>query len=102
MNVAHHLLLLALLASVTPGYAETVKPPLLSDTALKVELIDAFPGVETPTTVAGSPDGAIYIGNDPRDSRLNTKNPECQISRYGDLGKKPKTAFAQGLYSPAG
>jgi putative membrane-bound dehydrogenase-like protein len=76
-------------------------PPLLGDTALKVEVFASFPNVETPTTVAAAPDGSVYVGNDPRDSRLNTKAPECTITRFAPDGKA-QTVFAKELYSPAG
>lgn len=76
-------------------------PPLLGDTALKIEVFATFPSVETPTTVAAAPDGSVYVGNDPRDSRLNTKAPECTIVRFSADGKK-QTVFAKELYSPAG
>ncbi len=78
-------------------------PPVLNDPELKLELFASYPEVETPTTVAASPDGAVFVGNDPRDSRLNTKNPECTVVRYSGLGAdRKKTVFAEKLYSPAG
>jgi len=83
--------------------AEAPNPPLLNDSNLKVELFASYPEVETPTTVSASPDGAVYVGNDPRDSRLNTLNPECSIVRYSSLGAdRKRTVFAQNVYSPAG
>ncbi len=85
----------------TPPAAPPPLPPLLGDTALKVEVFASFPNVETPTTVAAAPDGSVYVGNDPRDSRLNTKAPECTITRFSADGKK-QTVFAKELYSPAG
>ena len=66
------------------------KPPILSDPALKLEVFATYPDVETPTTVGGAPDGSVYIGNDPRDSRLNTINPECTIVRYSSMGADRK------------
>src|SRR6266568_2530059 len=94
---------LLLLGAATLLGAEPPKPPILNDPALKLELFASFPEVETPTTVAGAPDGSVYVGNDPRDSRLNTKNPECTIVRYSGLGPdKKRTVFADKLYSPAG
>jgi putative membrane-bound dehydrogenase-like protein len=78
-------------------------PPTLNDPELKLELFASYPEVETPTTVAASPDGAVFVGNDPRDSRLNTKNPECTVVRYSGVGSdRKKTVFAEKLYSPAG
>ncbi len=79
------------------------KPPLVSDPALRIEVVVSYPDVETPTTVAVAPDGAIYIGNDPRDSRLSTKSPECTIVRYSSMrADRKRTVFADKLYSPAG
>ena len=79
------------------------KPPILSDPALKLEVFATYPDVETPTTVAAAPDGSVYIGNDPRDSRLNTINPECTVVRYSSMAAdRKKTVFADKLYSPAG
>jgi len=78
-------------------------PPVLNDPELKLELVASFPEVETPTTVTSSPDGTIFIGNDPRDSRLSTVNPECTIVRYSSLGAdRKRTVFADKLFSPAG
>lgn len=84
-------------------FAAPPVPPALHDPELKVELFASHPEVETPTTVAASPEGAVFVGNDPRDSRLNTKNPVCTVVRYSNLGAdRKKTVFAEKLYSPAG
>ncbi|HEV7404439.1 MAG TPA: PVC-type heme-binding CxxCH protein [Chthoniobacteraceae bacterium] len=90
----------ASLRAQTPPAVPPPLPPLLGDTALKVEVFASFPNVETPTTVAAGPDGSVYVGNDPRDSRLNTKAPECTITRFAPDGKQ--TVFAKDLFSPAG
>jgi len=80
-----------------------LKPPTLGDSALKLEVFATYPDVKTPTTVVGAPDGSVFIGNDPRDSWLNTNNPECTIVRYSNMGPDRKqTVFADKLYSPAG
>ncbi len=79
------------------------KPPLVSDTALKVELVATFPEVEACTTVCGAPDGAIYVGNDARDGRLNSSQPVNTIVRFSGLGPdRKRTVFADKIYSPAG
>ena len=98
------LLPLYFIGAVTVLAVETpAKPPLLTDPELRVEALAAYPDVETPTTVTGAPDGAVYVGNDPRDSRLNTDKPECTIVRFSSLGAdRKKTVFADKLYSPAG
>ncbi|MDB6152693.1 MAG: hypothetical protein JWL90_1146 [Chthoniobacteraceae bacterium] len=78
-------------------------PPTLSDTALRIEAVATYPEVEACTTVVGGPDGSIYVGNDPRDGRLNTATPECSIVRFSGTGKdRKRTIFADKLYSPAG
>ena len=79
------------------------KPPALGDPELKLEVFAQYPDVETPTTVVGAPDGSVFVGNDPRDSRLNTANPVCTVVRFSSLGPdRKKTIFADKLYSPAG
>lgn len=81
------------------------KPPIVNDTALKIELLASYPDVEACTTVCGAPDGSFYVGNDPRDGRLNTNQPVNSIIRFGpaESGQKRKrTVFADKLYSPAG
>lgn len=83
--------------------AGSPKPPAVTDPRLRVECVAIYPDVEACTTVAGGPDGSIYIGNDPRDARLNTAKPECTIVRYSGSGPdRKRTVFATGLYSPAG
>ena len=78
-------------------------PPIVNDPALKIELVAASPEVEACTTVCGDPQGAIYVGNDPRDGRLNTREPVCTIVRYTGTGSdRRRTVFADKLYSPAG
>ena len=79
------------------------KPPALGDPQLKLEVFAQYPDVETPTTVVGAPDGSVFVGNDPRDSRLSTSSPVCTVVRYSSLGPdRKKTIFAEKLYSPAG
>jgi putative membrane-bound dehydrogenase-like protein len=96
------LFILLLFCAVTV-LAEPPQPPQLNDPSLQLEVFAAYPDIETPTTVAAAPDGSVYIGNDPRDARLNTKSPECTITRYSGLGpERKKTTFADKLYSPAG
>src|SRR5687767_6337903 len=78
-------------------------PPVVNDPALKIELIATVPDVEACATVCGDPKGAIYVGSDPRDGRLNTKESVCNIVRYSGLGPdRKRTVFADKLYSPAG
>jgi putative membrane-bound dehydrogenase-like protein len=78
-------------------------PPVVNDPALRIELIATVPDVEACATVCGDPQGAVYIGSDPRDGRLNTKEPVCTIVRYSGSGPdRKRTVFADKLYSPAG
>ncbi|MDB6150658.1 MAG: Heme-binding protein, partial [Chthoniobacter sp.] len=104
-------------------------PPVVNDPALRIELIATVPEVEACTTVCSDPHGAIYVGNDPRDGRLNTKEPVCTIVRFGIADRRSpngdskgasatpssianpqspirnprtRTVFADKLYSPAG
>ena len=102
----------------TPAIAP--KLPQLTDPALRLEVFATYPEVEAPTTVTGAPDGSVYVGCDPRDTRLNTAKPECFIVRFGDFDTpdqirlpdgslappgpphRHRTVFATGLYSPAG
>src|SRR5687768_6715646 len=98
------------IALLLPGvaHAETPpKPPKVNDPALRIELVATVPEVEACTTVCSDPHGAIYVGNDPRDGRLNTKEPVCTIVRFSELptqggGERKRTVFAEKLYSPAG
>src|SRR4051812_43873600 len=84
------------LASVAMAETPTApKPLLVSDTALKVELLATTPDVEACTTVCADPAGAIYVGNDPRDGRLNTAEPACSIVRFSGMGPdRKRTVFA--------
>jgi putative membrane-bound dehydrogenase-like protein len=83
--------------------AEPPKPPIVNDTALKIELLASYPEVEACTTVCGAPDGSIYVGNDPRDGRLSNKEPVNTIVRFSGMGAdKKRTVFADKIYSPAG
>ncbi len=109
-----------ILATAAVLHAETPTPPLVADTALRIEAVATFPDVEASTTVCGGPDGAIYAGNDPRDGHLSTAKPEASIVRFGpiespDLLRLPdgkfappgpphrkRTIFADKIYSPAG
>jgi len=97
---------LCLLSSLCgiPSFAQSQpKPLVLNDPKLKVECLASYPDVEACTTVAASPDGAVFVGNDPRDGRLNTAKPECTIVKYTGTGAdRKRTVFATGLYSPAG
>jgi hypothetical protein len=75
----------------------------VNDPALRIELLATIPDVEACTTVVGAPDGAFYVGSDPRDGRLNTKEPACWITRFSSTGAdRKRTVFADKLYSPAG
>ena len=99
--------LLILCASALPGPAQNSaplpKPPLVNDTALKIELLASYPDVEACTTVCGAPDGSFYVGNDPRDGRLSNKEPVNTIVRFSSMGAdRKRTVFADKLYSPAG
>jgi len=87
------------------------KPPIVNDPALRIELIATVPEIEAPTTVCGDPSGAIYVGCDPRDGRLSTKDPVCTIVRLTHFitppgapsySKRHRTVFADKIYSPAG
>ncbi len=79
------------------------KPPIVNDTALRVELVASFPEVEACTTVCGAPDGSVYVGNDARDGRLNSSQPVNTIVRFSGLGpERKRTVFADKIYSPAG
>ena len=93
-----------ILTSVTLAEpAASPKPPKVNDPALQIELLATVPEVEACTTVVGAPDGAVYVGNDPRDGRLNTKEPVCWITRFSGVGHdRKRTVFADKLYSPAG
>ncbi len=83
--------------SATPGL------PKLNDPALRIEALCTTPEIEAPATVAAAPDGSFYVGCDPRDTRLNTKEPVCTVIRYSSMGtEKKRTVFAEKLYSPAG
>src|SRR5262245_8526099 len=97
---------LAFVAAAVPVLGQTPStpiPPIVNDPALKIELIATVPEVEACTTVCGDPQGAIYVGSDPRDGRLNTGDPVCNIIRYSGTGPDRKhTVFADKLYSPAG
>jgi putative membrane-bound dehydrogenase-like protein len=90
--------------SLLPAFAaDAPKLPLINDPALKIEAFATYPDIETPTTVVGAPDGSVFVGNDPRDSRLSTKNPDCTVVRFSGPGAdRKKTVFADKLYSPAG
>jgi putative membrane-bound dehydrogenase-like protein len=93
--------------SVLPLGAQTPpvvpKPLLVSDPALRVDLFATVPDVEACTTVCAAPDGAVYVGNDTRDERLNTDQPVCTIVKYSGTGPdRRRTVFADKLYSPAG
>lgn len=98
--------LLFLLVAPTIVFAQaptTPVPPVVNDPDLRIELIATTPDVEACATVCGDPQGAIYVGNDPRDGRLNTKEPVCTIVRYSGTGAdRKRTVFADKLYSPAG
>ena len=99
--------LLFLGASALPVAAQNSaappKPPLVNDTALKIELLASYPDVEACTTVCGAPDGSFYVGNDPRDGRLSNKEPVNTIVRFSSMGAdRKRTVFADKLYSPAG
>jgi hypothetical protein len=79
------------------------RPPQLNDPALRIEALCRAPDIEAPATVAAAPDGSFYVGCDPRDTRLNTKEPVCTVIRYSSMGAdKKRTVFAEKLYSPAG
>ena len=79
------------------------RPLVIPDTRLKVECLASYPDVEACTTVAAAPDGSVFVGNDPRDARLNTSKPECSIVKYTGTGpNRKRTVFATGIYSPAG
>src|SRR3954465_7572085 len=94
---------LSLLFAPILALAATPPPPVLNDTALRLDLIATTPDVEACTTVCGDPGGAVYAGNDPRDGRLSTAEPVCTIVRFSGLGPdRKKTVFADKLYSPAG
>jgi putative membrane-bound dehydrogenase-like protein len=96
------LLLLApsILFAQTPG---APLPPVISDPSLRIELIATVPDVEDCTTVCGDPHGAIYIGNDLRDGKIDTLDPICTIVRISGTGPgRKRTVFADKLYSPAG
>jgi putative membrane-bound dehydrogenase-like protein len=96
------LLLLApsILFAQTPG---APLPPVVNDPALRIELIATVPDVEDCTTVCGDTYGAIYIGNDLRDGKIDTLDPICTIVRISGTGPGRKsTVFADKLYSPAG
>lgn len=101
-------IVLLLGASLWPLGAQTPapvapKPLLVSDPALRVDLFASVPDVEACTTVCASPDGAVYVGNDTRDERLNTDQPVCQIVRFSNATtERKRTVFADKLYSPAG
>lgn len=106
-------LLAALLFPALVLAQSSPKPPKINDPALRIELIATVPEVEACTTVCSDSHGAIYVGNDPRDGRLNTKEPVCTIVRFSKLttegaerteggGKRKRTVFADKLYSPAG
>lgn len=89
------------LASAEPP--ATARLPKLNDPALKIEALCSAPEIEAPATVAAAPDGSFYVGCDPRDTRLNTKEPVCSILRFSSMGAdKKRTVFADKLYSPAG
>lgn len=98
--------LLSLLVAPTIVFAQaptTPVPPVVNDPDLRIELIATTPDVEACATVCGDPQGAIYVGSDPRDGRLNTKEPVCTIVRYSGTGAdRKRTVFADKLYSPAG
>jgi putative membrane-bound dehydrogenase-like protein len=102
------LLLLSAAMILPPGSRaqtppEAPKPLVVSDPALRVDLFATVPEVEACTTVCAAPDGAVYIGNDTRDERLNTDQPVCTIVRYSSAGvDRQRTVFADKLYSPAG
>ncbi len=105
MTARHSCLLLfiALFAVRNVSAQMSPKPLILTDPRLKVECLASYPDVEACTTIAASPDGAVFVGNDPRDGRLNTAKPECTIVRYSGVGpERKRTVFATGLYSPAG
>jgi putative membrane-bound dehydrogenase-like protein len=79
------------------------KLPILADPELRIEQLATIPEIEAPATVAVAPDGSFYVGCDPRDTRLNTRNPECWIVRFSGVGAdRKRTVFADKLYSPAG
>jgi putative membrane-bound dehydrogenase-like protein len=114
--------LFLLSAAAASSSAQTLaapRPPIVNDPTLKIELLATVPDIEAPTTVCGAPDGSFYVGNDPRDGRLSTKNPVNTIVRFGpyespDLIRNPdgqlappgfhrkRTVFADKIYSPAG
>jgi putative membrane-bound dehydrogenase-like protein len=98
--------ILALIAAPSFLLAQTRPtpiPPVVNDPALRIELVATVPDVEACTTVCGDPQGAIYIGSDPRDGRLNTKEPVCTVVRFSGTGPdRKRTVFADKLYSPAG
>jgi putative membrane-bound dehydrogenase-like protein len=113
-------LLLLLVPTLVFGQVPSApKAPLVNDPSLRIELIATTPDVEACTTVCGDPRGAIYVGNDPRDGRLSTKEPVCTIVRFGvfdppdqirlpdgtlapPVFHRKRTVFADKLYSPAG
>lgn len=93
----------SLLFAQTPATPVAPVAPVVNDPDLRIELIATVPDVEACSTVCGDPHGAIYVGSDPRDGRLNTKDPVCTIVRYSGTGSdRKKTVFADKLYSPAG
>jgi HEAT repeat protein len=94
---------LGLFAALPLLGAEAPTPPIVNDTALRIELLVSTPDVEACTTVCGAPDGSFYVGNDPRDGRLSTSQPVNQIVRFSSMGaEKKRTVFADKIFSPAG
>ncbi len=97
------LLFLCLRLNAHAQAAAPAREPVVNDPQLRIERIASYPDVEACTTVVGGPDASIFVGNDPRDGRLNTAKPECTIVRYSSSGAdRKRTVFASGLYSPAG
>ena len=69
-------------ATAFQAVAQAPKLPKLLDPDLRLEAFATAPDIEAPTTVAAAPDGSVYIGCDPRDTRLNTAEASAGSRRH--------------------
>ena len=81
----------------------TPEPPIVHDSALRIELVACHPEVEACATVCAAPDGSLYIGSAPGDRRMASSEAVHTVVRISGLGSgRKRTIFASKIHPPAG